>query len=48
MNQSENKAGLVCCSLPQTVEGGKLGEQHADDSHDGNELCQRDMFCSAQ
>ena len=48
MGQCENKAGIMCSSLPQTVEGGKLGEQHADNSHDGYELCQRNMFCSAQ
>ncbi len=46
--ECENKASLVCSSLPQTVEGGKLGEQHADDSHDGYEFCQGDMLCSTK
>ena len=46
--QHEKKASLVCSSLPQTVEGGKLGEQHAYDSHDGYELCQCDMFCTTK
>ncbi len=35
-------------ALPETVEGGKLGEQHADSSHDGYELSQSNLGSSQQ